>query len=70
MASEGNLFAMDLKGFWMDVGQPKDYLIGIGLYLNHVSKSDPKSLFKGEGVVGNVLVVSPFLFSLFSLYID
>jgi len=26
MANEGQLFALDLKGFWMDVGQPKDFL--------------------------------------------
>lgn len=23
MASEGQLYAMELQGFWMDVGQPK-----------------------------------------------
>ena len=26
LASEGKLFAMVLPGFWMDVGQPRDYL--------------------------------------------
>jgi mannose-1-phosphate guanylyltransferase len=33
MAGDGQLYAMDLKGFWMDIGQPKDYLIGMCLYL-------------------------------------
>lgn len=28
MCDEGQLFAMELKGFWMDVGQPKDFLTG------------------------------------------
>jgi mannose-1-phosphate guanylyltransferase len=25
---------MDLKGFWMDIGQPKDYLTGMCMYLS------------------------------------
>lgn len=29
MATDGQLFAMELQGFWMDVGQPKDFLTGI-----------------------------------------
>lgn len=28
MAQEGQLYAFNLKGFWMDVGQPKDFLTG------------------------------------------
>lgn len=28
IASEGQLHSFDLEGFWMDVGQPKDYLTG------------------------------------------
>lgn len=28
MAKEGQLYAFNLKGFWMDVGQPKDFLTG------------------------------------------
>jgi len=58
MAAEGQLFCMDLKGYWMDVGQPKDFLTGIGLHLNHVSKTHPQELAKGEHIVGNVLIVS------------
>jgi len=33
MAAEGKLFMMTLKGYWMDIGQPKDYLIGQALHL-------------------------------------
>ena len=33
MADEGELHCMQLKGFWMDVGQPKDFLTGMCLYL-------------------------------------
>lgn len=28
MAQEGELYALELQGFWMDVGQPKDFLTG------------------------------------------
>lgn len=28
VARDGKLFAMQLEGYWMDVGQPKDYLTG------------------------------------------
>ena len=28
VAADGKLFAMALDGYWMDVGQPKDYLAG------------------------------------------
>lgn len=56
MADDGELFAMDLTGFWMDVGQPKDFLTGMGLYLNSLRKKSPEKLYTGPGVIGNVLV--------------
>lgn len=28
MAQENQLYAFELSGFWMDVGQPKDFLTG------------------------------------------
>ena len=45
-------------GFWMDVGQPKDFLTGMCLYLNDLRQKSPSSLYHGAGVVGNILVVS------------
>jgi mannose-1-phosphate guanylyltransferase len=54
MAVDGELHAYDLKGFWMDVGQPKDYLIGVGLYLESIEKKG--HLPKGENINGNVLI--------------
>ncbi|XP_033647965.1 mannose-1-phosphate guanyltransferase beta-like isoform X1 [Asterias rubens] len=56
MALDGQLFAMNLKGFWMDVGQPKDFLIGMALYLNSLRQNNPQALHTGPGIVGNVLV--------------
>lgn len=54
MSKDGELQAFDLKGFWMDVGQPKDYLTGVGLYLQ--SLEDKNVLPKGDHIHGNVLI--------------
>lgn len=56
MASDKQLYAFELKGFWMDIGQPKDFLTGMCLYLHHLRITEPNKLSKGEGIVGNVLV--------------
>ena len=56
IAAEGKLFAMVLPGFWMDVGQPKDYIQGLRLYLSSLRKNNSKELAVGGHVVGNVLV--------------
>lgn len=58
MASDGALHAMDLEGFWMDVGQPKDYLTGVGLYLRALERKSPEQIPKGEQFVGNNLIDS------------
>lgn len=59
MVREGQLFAMELQGFWMDVGQPKDFLTGMCLYLQSLRAKQPHKLHpQGPNVVGNVLVVS------------
>uniref|UniRef100_A0A6B2L7L4 mannose-1-phosphate guanylyltransferase n=1 Tax=Arcella intermedia TaxID=1963864 RepID=A0A6B2L7L4_9EUKA len=59
MAQDGQLCAMELKGFWMDVGQPKDYLAGMCKYLT--SLQDPgnpnaASLTKGKGIIEPVMI--------------
>lgn len=33
MASAKELYCMELEGFWMDIGQPHDYIDGIGKFL-------------------------------------
>lgn len=45
------------QGFWMDIGQPKDFITGTSLYLNHVKLTSPDRLAKGENFSGPVLVV-------------
>lgn len=53
-------------GFWMDVGQPNDFLKGTSLYLNYLKQSDhSKELATGSNIHGNVLIVSYMLFIMF-----
>lgn len=56
MAEEGQLFAMELQGFWMDIGQPKDFLTGMCMYLQSVRHKHPDWLHARPGFAGNVLV--------------
>lgn len=44
-------------GFWMDVGQPKDFLLGSKLYLQFLRESFSDQLAVGNQFHGNVLVV-------------
>ena len=76
MADDGQLHCMQLKGFWMDVGQPKDFLIGMCLYLEFLRQNQknqefkekhknpklsvPTQLAEGPCIVGDVIVVIYF----------
>lgn len=44
MANDLQLHSFDLDGFWMDVGQPKDFLSGTCLYLSSQTKKGSKDL--------------------------
>lgn len=41
----------------MDIGQPKDFLTGMCMYLQSVRQNAPERLRTGPGFLGNVLVV-------------
>ncbi|KAL1122566.1 hypothetical protein AAG570_002896 [Ranatra chinensis] len=56
MAGDGQLYAMELQGFWMDVGQPRDFLTGMCMYLTSMRQKSSPLLYDGPGTVGNVLV--------------
>jgi len=61
MTKDGQLHSFDLDGFWMDVGQPKDFLSGTCLYLASLAKNQPKKLANpSEEYVygGNVMIDS------------
>ena len=70
LTGEQQLHCLELDGFWMDVGQPKDYLTGMCLKLNSLRQNvghcfinlsskitfqSPDELASGEGIEGNVL---------------
>ncbi|KAJ3071991.1 mannose-1-phosphate guanyltransferase [Podochytrium sp. JEL0797] len=56
MADDSQIHSMELPGFWMDVGQPKDFLTGTGLWLSSVAKKNPAMLATGPHIVGHVLM--------------
>lgn len=56
MASDEELYCMELKGFWMDVGQPKDFLTGMCMYLGSLRQKNSSALATGSSIVGNVIV--------------
>jgi len=72
MVQQENLYALELQGYWMDVGQPEDFLIGIELYLNALKNRNKleipsptninsitnggDDLEAGFKIVGNVLI--------------
>lgn len=58
IAAEHKLHAMNLEGYWMDVGQPKDYLTGLALHLQCVRERKPSELATGPGIRGDVIIDS------------
>lgn len=59
MVLDGELHSFDLEGFWMDIGQPKDFLTGTCLYLSSLMRKNSKLLASpNENFVhgGNVMV--------------
>lgn len=64
LAADRTLYRFQLHGYWADIGQPKDFLRGTGLYLASLASStcakeeDGQHLAKGEGIIGNVLIHS------------
>lgn len=62
MAAEQQLHWMDLPGFWMDVGQPKDYLSGMCLYLSYLTSQKSKVVVdpsQNPWVHGGNVIVDP-----------
>ncbi len=47
MAVENDSYLSALDGYWMDIGQPKDHLIGTKLFLDSLRHKQPERLAKG-----------------------
>jgi Nucleotidyl transferase len=43
IAADGKLYAMELLGYWMDVGQPKDYLTGECSWTIRYRRNEPEA---------------------------
>lgn len=58
MVQDGKLHSFDLEGFWMDVGQPKDFIAGTELYLKSLERKKSSLLASNSEpyIHGNVLI--------------
>lgn len=57
IAADNKLFALELQGYWRDVGQPKDYIAGTVLHLASLAEHSPKELGRdGVQCEGNVMI--------------
>jgi len=61
MANDKVLYAMVLPGFWMDVGQPQDFIRGSELLMEFFRRSASSKLataesYSGVTIVGNVII--------------
>ena len=59
MAEDQELYAYSMKGFWADIGKPKDFLIGVELFLNDIyEKNKNHELFSpiSKSIGKNVVI--------------
>jgi mannose-1-phosphate guanylyltransferase len=56
MAASGELFCMELEGFWMDIGQPPDYLTGLDKFLPHCHPRIAKLVTPEQAAAGKFVL--------------
>ncbi len=56
MAMDKQLVCYTLPGYWMDIGQPRDYAAGVAAYLKWHEERKNEELAKGDNIKGNVIV--------------
>jgi len=57
MAKEGQLYRIELKSYWMDVGKPDDYLQGQGMFLQSLyEKKGPQLAAQSNRIIGHVII--------------
>lgn len=62
MVKEETLYSMLLPGYWMDIGQPKDFLIGTRLHLQSLGQKHvihPTAKVSDSAIIGNDVVIGP-----------
>uniref|UniRef100_A0A5K3EVK5 mannose-1-phosphate guanylyltransferase n=1 Tax=Mesocestoides corti TaxID=53468 RepID=A0A5K3EVK5_MESCO len=56
MVDEGELYCIEVEGFWMDIGRPKDFLLGTQLYLEYLRLNNRLERRDSPSIVGDVLI--------------
>jgi mannose-1-phosphate guanylyltransferase len=56
MAKDGVIYSRVLEGFWMDIGQPKDFIKGTELYLKFLEERKDDRLATGANIRDNVMI--------------
>lgn len=57
LADDGNLYAFEFNGYWMDIGQPRDYLEGQRLAVKAMEKSEAGIDIKNNVVIGKDVTI-------------
>ena len=56
MAAENELYIVPLDGFWKDIGQPPDFLLGAELYLKSLEEKKDERLSTGKNIKECVMI--------------
>jgi mannose-1-phosphate guanylyltransferase len=61
LCTSGDLYAFTLDSFWCDLGQPRDYISGTKMYLEHIGKNSliDQTATTGGGCIFNNCVIGP-----------
>ncbi|VDM35830.1 unnamed protein product [Hydatigera taeniaeformis] len=56
MVNDGELYCIEISGIWMDIGRPKDFLLGMQMYLEHLRNKGCLEHRDLPDFIGNVLI--------------
>ncbi|KAL5964457.1 Mannose-1-phosphate guanyltransferase beta-A [Taenia solium] len=56
MVDDGELYCIEIDGIWMDIGRPKDFLLGTQMYLEHLRNKGRLEHRDPPDFIGNVLI--------------
>ncbi|EUB62498.1 Mannose-1-phosphate guanyltransferase beta-A [Echinococcus granulosus] len=56
MVEDGELYCIEIDGIWMDIGRPKDFLLGMQMYLDHLRNKGRLERHDPPDFIGNVLI--------------
>ncbi|VUZ53774.1 unnamed protein product [Hymenolepis diminuta] len=56
MVDDGELYCIEIKGIWMDIGRPEDFLLGTRMYLEYLRVNGNLEHRDYPNFLGNVLI--------------